>query len=103
MATAPRDHDTFNWILAHQAWLAFASVDAVLKLEESFVAIGINVVGNARASQTYRLIQNFLQCGMQAPQFVASERRGAAPGTDLRAKQSFVGIDIADAAEQLLV
>ena len=59
---------------APTARLAFTAIDTVLELEESFVAVGIDIIGNTRTAKADGLIQNFLQCEMQALEFVASER-----------------------------
>ena len=40
------DHDLFDRRFAGQAGLAFASIGAVLDLEEAGFAIGVNVIGN---------------------------------------------------------
>ncbi len=44
VAAAAADDDAFDGSLADQAGLTFAAVDAMLELEESFFAIGIDVV-----------------------------------------------------------
>jgi hypothetical protein len=74
VAAAACNDYSFNRSLAYQAWLIFAAVDSVLELEKSFFAIGIDVIGNARASKPDGLIQNFLQCAVQTLEFVAIER-----------------------------
>jgi hypothetical protein len=44
VAAAAGDHDALDGSLANQTWLPFPSVNAVLQLKESFLAIGIHVV-----------------------------------------------------------
>jgi hypothetical protein len=46
VAAAAGDDDAFDGSFADEAGFAFATVDAVLELEESFFAVGINVIGN---------------------------------------------------------
>ena len=46
VAAASGNHDAFDRSFADEARLAFAAVDTVLQLEETFFAIGIDVVGN---------------------------------------------------------
>ena len=60
MAAAARDDDSFDWSFADQARLSFAAVDAVLKLEESFFAVGVNVIGDGRSAESDRFFQNIL-------------------------------------------
>jgi hypothetical protein len=44
VAAAAGNHDTFDGRLADQAGLAFAAVDAVLQLEETFFAVGVYII-----------------------------------------------------------
>ena len=103
MAAAAGDHDTLNWSLANQARFALASVDPVLQLKESFLAVGIHVVRNGRTAQRYGFFEDFLNGSVKPGQFLASERSGSAPGPDARPEQRFVGVDVAHAAQQFLI
>ena len=60
MAAAAGDHDALDGCLADQAWFPFPSVDAVLKLKESFLAIGIHVVRDGRTAQRDGFFEHFL-------------------------------------------
>jgi hypothetical protein len=44
VAAASGNHNAFDGLLTQQAGLAFASVDAVLQLEESLFAVGVDIV-----------------------------------------------------------
>ena len=44
VAAATGDHDSFDWSFADEAGLAFAAVDAMLQLKESFVAVSIDII-----------------------------------------------------------
>jgi hypothetical protein len=44
VAAATGDHDAFDGSFADEAGLAFSAVDAMLQLEESFVAVSIDVI-----------------------------------------------------------
>ena len=46
MAAAARDHYSLDRSLTDEARLAFASVNPMLELEESFFAIGVHVIGD---------------------------------------------------------
>ena len=60
MAATAGDDDSLDRSLADEAGLAFAAVDAVLELEESFFAVGIHVVGDGGAAECNRFLQHFL-------------------------------------------
>jgi hypothetical protein len=51
VAAAASDYDALDRHLADQTGLSFAAVDAVLELEESFFAIGVDVVGDGGATK----------------------------------------------------
>ena len=88
---------------ADQAGLAGPEVDAVLKLEKAAYAVGIHVVGDGRAAERNRMLQDFLQGRAKAVKFSALDAAGHAFGTDSGAEEAFVGVDIAHAVEQRLI
>ncbi len=59
VAAAAGDDDPFDGGFAGQTGVAFAAVDAMLELEESFVAVGVDVVGDGGAAQGDRFFENF--------------------------------------------
>ena len=63
VAAAASDHDALDRSLAHEARFAFAAIDAVLKLEKSCFALGIDVVGDGGAAESDRLPQDFFDAG----------------------------------------
>jgi hypothetical protein len=46
MAAAAGEHHALDPSAADQARFAFAAIDPVLELEETFFAVGVNVVGD---------------------------------------------------------
>ncbi len=74
MAASSPDHDSLDRSLAHQARLAFPAINAVLKLEESLLAIGIHIIGDRGSAQLYRFFQDLFQSLMQLRQLIASNR-----------------------------
>ncbi len=61
VAAASGDDDTLDRSLADEAWLGFTSIDTVLELEESFFAVGINIVRNRRAAEGDCFLQDFFE------------------------------------------
>src|ERR1017187_2888008 len=53
-------HAAFDGSLADQAGLGFTSVDAMLELEESFFAVGIDIIGNGGTAEGDGFAENFL-------------------------------------------
>src|SRR5882757_9418370 len=103
MAAPAREHDALNGGPTNQAWFAFASVYAMLKLEETFFAVRVYVVRDRRTTQGDGLAQDFLHRPVQPVQVGAGQRSSLATWANAGAKQRFVGVDIADAPQQLLV
>ena len=75
----------------------------MLKLEEAADAFGIDVIGDRRAAELDGMAENLLESDMEAVEFGWGEPSSLAAGTDTRAKQAFISIDVADAGEQRLV
>ena len=61
-------------VLQTKTGLAFAAVDAVLQLEKSFFAVGIDVVRDRRTSERDRFLQNFFEELVQFLQLIARDR-----------------------------
>ena len=59
MAAAAGDHNAFDRRFADEAGLTFTAIDAVLELEETFFAVGVDVVGNGRATEGNCLAKDF--------------------------------------------
>src|ERR1051326_5234967 len=103
MAASSADDDAFDRRLADQAGLMFAPVNAELELEEPFVAFGIDVIRNRRSASRNRFLQHLGDRLVEPSQLIARERSRATTRPHSCAEQRLVGVDIADAAQQLLV
>ena len=102
--TAPAgNHHPLDSRFADQAWFAFAAIHAVLELEESFLAIGVHVVGNRGSPQRNGLVEHFLYGEIQSSPLLVADRSGAAAGADSGAEQRLVGIDVSHTAEEPLI
>jgi len=102
--TAPSgQHNPPDGRSAHQARLAFAAIDSMLKLKKSFLAVGIDIIGNRRSAERDGLAQHFPHRSMQFGQLLPRDGGRAAARTDAGPKQRFVGINVAHAAQQLLI
>ncbi len=76
----------------------------MFQLEESFAAFGIDVVAHRRTAGFDGLAQNLLQALVELLKFSReSVTRRVAAAAPLRETATFVGVDVADAAQQLLV
>jgi hypothetical protein len=103
VAAAAGDYDAFDGSFADEAGFPFASVDAVLELEESFFAVGIDVVGDRRATEGNGFFQDFFHGGVKFGELVASYGGSAAAGADSGAEERFISVDVADAAQKFLI
>ena len=103
MGTAASENDAANGGAAGSAGLAGALIDAMLELEESPGAFGIDVIGDRGAAHPDGVFQDLAKCLAQAVEFGAGETAGGFAGADAGAKEAFVGIDVAHAREQFLV
>jgi hypothetical protein len=73
MAAAAGDYDPFDGRFADQAGLGLAAVDPMLELEESFFAIGVNVVGDGGTAKGNRFFQDFFYRDEELCQLVAGD------------------------------
>src|SRR5215468_3917634 len=103
MCPPPSDDDLFDFLLTYQAGLAFAAVDAMLQLEESFLAIGINIVGDRRSTRGDGLFQHLAQRLAKRRQLRARERASAPARANTGATQAFIGVDVSYAVQQSLI
>ena len=103
MRAAPADHDFFNRRFAGHARFAFTAVSTMLDLEVARFAIGIHVIGDGLSAGGDCQAQNFLQGRVQFAQLGFGQRMGPAARPDMSAEQSFIGIDVPHAVQQLLV
>src|SRR5450432_3480312 len=103
MAAAAGNYEAADGRFASQARLAFTAVDTVLQLEKSFFAVGAYVIGDGRPAEFDGLPEDCLDRSKQAFQIRFGNGRGAALGTDSDARQRLVGVDVAHAAQKLLI
>src|SRR4051812_27104544 len=75
----------------------------MLKLEETALAIGPNVVVDGRSTGRNRFLQHLPHRVVQPLEFIPRERGGPAARTHPRAKEGLVGVDVANATQELLV
>ena len=103
MTTAPGDDNSPDVAPAAPALLPFATVGLVVPLIISRPAFGVNEIGNRRAAHNDGLLQNFLQSTAQCGGFLQSEFFTGFCGMDSGGPQTFVGVDVSDAAEHSLI
>src|SRR5579864_3667767 len=82
MAAASGDHDSLDGRLADKTGLGFAAIDAVLELEESFLAIGVHIVGDGRAAERNRFFEHFFHGQVELAESLARNARSAATRAD---------------------
>ena len=103
MRTALSDNDPADGSPAGGTGFAGTLIDAVADLEKSFSALGVHVVGDRRTSSG----NGFGEHGDDGVVELAGAFAADALGERLRmnagAEKGFVGVDIADAAEESLV
>src|SRR5882724_1250703 len=98
MRAASGDDDALDGGLAGVAGFAGAHIDAVLKLEESFFAIGVDVIGDRRAPGFDGFLQDHAHCFVELAQLLTSYSARSAAGADTGAEERFVGVDVSDSA-----
>src|SRR4051812_7720291 len=103
MRASTGDDDPLDRTFAVVAGLAGAHVDPMLELERSFFAVGIDVVRNGRAAGFDGFVQDFANSLIKFAQLLTGDGIRAAARTNGGAEESFVSIDIAYTAQQLLI
>src|SRR4051812_42002614 len=103
MRTAACNDDALDRSLAGKAWLAGAHVDTVLKLEESFFAVGVDVIRDGRPAGFDGFVQDFAHGFVQFAKLIARDGAGTTTRADVSTEERFVRIDVADPAEQPLI
>jgi hypothetical protein len=100
---APGEQNAPYGSSAATAGFAGAKVDAMLQLEETARAVGVDIVGDRRAAQPDRLLEDLQQS--LAETFKLGTRKTAcrAPGTDSGMKKALVGVDVAHPGQKGLV
>jgi hypothetical protein len=103
MTASSRNHDTLDRRLTYVTQLTFPAIDAMPQLKKTFFPIGIHVVGDGGATQANRLFQNLLEGSTQNSELFARKAAGTTTRPDAGSKQGFIGINVANPAEQFLV
>src|SRR5438105_249763 len=75
----------------------------MLQLKKSFFAFMVNVITDRRTAQRDCFMKNFLQCRVQLAKLLARNRSYSPARPNSGAEERFIGIDVANAAQQLLV
>src|SRR5262249_2220505 len=103
MATASRNHNALYGCLADQARLAFAAIDPVLRLEETFLTISIHVIGDRRAPEGDRFLKHFLDRSIKSSKLFPRKTGRWPSWPDSGPEQRFIRVDVAHATQQLLI
>ena len=85
---------------ASDTWLAGTLVDAMTELEKALVQPGAYVVGNGRSAGFDGFREHLHNGAMQAARTLAANLRRGCLRVNPCAEQRFVGIDVADAAQE---
>jgi hypothetical protein len=75
----------------------------MLLLKTAALAVGIDVIGDRRALEPNRGGENVDHCAMQPPGALVAQAGGDGAGVNAGLEQSFVGIDVAHAAQEALI
>ena len=102
MTAAAHQYDALYRSPAYQARLSFATIDIVLKLEESLFTVGVHVVGDRRSSQCNSLAQHLLHSAEQPAKILSSQRGSAAARPNACPEQGHISINVTHAAQQFL-
>src|SRR5438270_1511080 len=103
VAPAAGDHDALDRSLTGKARLAFATVYAVLELEEALFSVRVHIIGDGRTASRNRLVQNFLYRCQEFAELIAFYRGSTAARTDSSAEQRFIGIYVSHSAQEFLI
>ena len=86
-----------------QTGLAGAAIDAVLLLEIAGVAVAVDEIAQGAAARGDRQIQDVLHSRRQSGAAVLAQPSGCGFRADAGGKQRFVGVDVADADDDVAV
>lgn len=103
VGAAASDENPANRGSADQAGLAGAEIDLVLQLKEAFLPGSVHIVRNGRAAESDRLPQYGLDGAAQNRQFLGFEPARLAQRADAGMKETFIGVDVANAVQKLLI
>ena len=103
VSSAAGEEDPADGGSAIAAWFAGAQVDAVLQLEESTRAVGVDIIGDRGAAQSDGMLQDAAEGPAQTLELGTGESTGRPAWTDAGMEEAFVGIDVAHSGEKRLV
>ena len=103
VGAAAGDENAANRCAADQARLAGAEVDFVFELEKALLSGRIDIVRNRGTSRGDRLPQYSLDGVAQPLEFLRGQAAGLASRANAGAKQAFIGVNVADSMEKLLI
>ena len=103
MGTPACDEGAADRGAANQTGLAGPHIDPVLELEEAGDAVGIDVVRDGGASERDGFPQDLLQGGVELAELEPAEASCHADGADAGTEEALVGVDVADAVQELLI
>src|SRR4029077_18985810 len=100
---SPGDEHSPNHCCAAKTALPFASVSAMAPLIFSRLALGVKEIGNGGAARQNGFLQDVLQDLAQRRCLLLGELRALPCRMNLCAPQTFVGVDVADSAQDGLI
>src|ERR1700676_998583 len=103
VAAASRNHDSLDGSLADETRFRFAPVNPMLKLEQSFFAIGIYIIRDGRTAERNRFSQYFFHSDEELFQSLTRDARGAPARANAGPEQGLIGINVAHSAQQFLI
>jgi hypothetical protein len=103
MRAALRHQRATDGRAAHHTRLTGALVDAMFELKESATAFGVDVIGDGGAALFDGLGEHFDDGLVQFPDAFGAQARANGQGMNAGAEEGFIGIDIADAADEMLI
>ncbi len=103
MSAPARDNHAPDWALTTAARFAGALVNAVLQLKKAALAIGIDVVGDRRAAQSNRMVQDFAQGQPKALELRTRKAIDASSRANAGVEQAFIGVNVANPRKEGLI
>jgi hypothetical protein len=103
MRPSAGDEDASDGGCAAAAGLAGALIHAVLDLERAGVSVGVDVIGDRRATQADGVTKNVKEGEAETFELGAGKAAGAAGGADAGAEEALVGVNVAYTSEQRLI
>lgn len=103
VAAAAGDNHAANFGAAAIARFAFAGVGAMLLLIPARLAFGIEKIGDGRTVHGDGFSEDLLESAVERGGLLRAERRREPRGMNFCAPETFIGVDITDAAKKRLI